>query len=217
MTAESTGVEGAGACRGEGLHLVASQRPQSCSRESRKDRHLDGITIGSGRGTSRDSEQSTWHERRYVSSSERPGASHFPRATGAWPSHLEFPTVEGDGPWNRRVNLEHMPLELLDRIWDSVPDLGMKASRCALRWVGPFFPGSTSLTSKEIAKSNHELNVKIVVQHETYDHGKHSAKPSRAYYTDYMKDDGWQVSSFEHVEGQWEMTLFERQFGEPAT
>ena len=22
-----------------------------------------------------------------------------------------------------------------------------------------------------------------------------------------MKDDGWQVSSFEHVEGQWEMTL----------
>ena len=162
---------------------------------------------GSGRGTSRDSEQSAWHERRYVSSSERPGASHFPRATGAWPSHLEFPTVEGDGPWNRRVNLEHMPLELLNRIWDSVPDLGMKASRCALRWAGPFFPGSTSLTSEEIAKSNHELNVKIVVQHETYDHGKHSAKPSRAYYTDYMKNDGWQVSSFEHVEGQWEMTL----------
>ena len=161
----------------------------------------------SGRGTSRDSEQSAWQERRYVSSSERPGASHFPRATGAWPSHLEFPTVEGDGPWNGRVNLEHMPLELLDRIWDSVPDLGMKASRCALRWGGPFFPGSTSLTSKEIAKSNHELNVKIVVQHETYDHGKRSAKPSRAYYTDYMKDDGWQASSFEHVEGQWEMTL----------
>ena len=37
---------------------------------------------GSGRGTSRDSEQSAWHERRYVSSSECPGASHFPRATG---------------------------------------------------------------------------------------------------------------------------------------
>ena len=162
---------------------------------------------GSGRGTSRDSEQSAWQERRFVPSSERPGTTHFPRATGAWPSHLEFPTVEGDGPWNRRVNLEHMPLELLDRIWDSVPDLGMKASRCALRWVGPFFPGSTSLTSKEIAKSNHELNVKIVIQHETYDHGKYSSKPSRAYYTDYMKDDGWQVSSFEHVEGQWEMAL----------
>ena len=46
MTAESTGVEGAGVYRGEGhLHLVASQRPQSCSRESRKDRHLDGITM----------------------------------------------------------------------------------------------------------------------------------------------------------------------------
>ena len=86
--------------------------------------------------------------------------------------------MEGDGPWNRRVNLEHMPLELLDRIWDSVPDIGMKASRSALRWVGPFFPGSTSLTSKEIAMSNHELNVKIVLQHESYDHGTGSTAPS---------------------------------------
>ena len=55
--------------------------------------------------------------------------------------------------------------------------------------------------------SNHELNVKIVLQHESYDHGKHSSKPGRAYYTDYMKEDGWQVTSFEHIEGQWEMTL----------
>ena len=70
-------VEEAGVCRGEGhVHLVASRRLRSWFRESRKDRHLDGY----GRGTSRDSDQSAWNERRYVSSSERPGASHFPRA-----------------------------------------------------------------------------------------------------------------------------------------
>ena len=74
MTAESIAVEEAEAHRGGDRHpLVASQRHHRCDQGNRKDRHPDGIAMDPA-GEPVESRNGR------PTSSERPEASHFPRA-----------------------------------------------------------------------------------------------------------------------------------------
>ena len=67
-----------------------------------------------------------------------------------WPSHLDLPAKEGDGTsWNHRVEAHGLSVELLDAMWyaAAVDHQNGYKQKC-LRWIGPYFPGTTAQERK---------------------------------------------------------------------
>ena len=63
-----------------------------------------------------------------------------------WPSHLDLPAKEDDGTsWNKRVDAHGLSVELLDAMWyaAAVDHQNGYKQKC-LRWIGPYFPGTTA-------------------------------------------------------------------------
>ena len=63
-----------------------------------------------------------------------------------WPSHLDLPAREDDGTsWNKRVDAHGLSVELLDAMWyaAAVDHQSGYKQKC-LRWIGPYFPGTTA-------------------------------------------------------------------------
>ena len=67
-----------------------------------------------------------------------------------WPSHLDLPAREDDGTsWNKRVDAHGLSVELLDAMWyaAAVDHQNGYKQKC-LRWIGPYFPGTTAQERK---------------------------------------------------------------------
>ena len=84
-----------------------------------------------------------------------------------WPSHLDLPAREDDGTsWNQRVDAHGLSVELLDAMWYAAAvDRQTGYKQKCLRWVGPYFPGSTAEERKvlNVEQNNMNSNVKITV------------------------------------------------------
>eukprot|EP00435_Cladocopium_sp_Y103_P027976 s3250_g6.t4 len=102
--------------------------------------------------------------------------------------------------WNRRVAVTKIPVELLDEIYDA-ENTGWRYKDRALRWVGPYFPGSdpANREQRNLEIANHENNIKIVILGDT--------DPNRQFHTTLMKADlFWTVTTYDYVGGQWALT-----------
>eukprot|EP00435_Cladocopium_sp_Y103_P073605 s140_g44.t1 len=123
------------------------------------------------------------------------------KAPTRWPAHWRFPVVrQGPESWNRRVAVTKIPVELLDEIYDAENTAWRYKDR-ALRWVGPYFPGSdpTNREQRNLELANNENNIKIVILGDT--------DPNRQFHTNMMKADlFWTVTTYDYVGGQWTLT-----------
>ena len=88
-----------------------------------------------------------------------------------WPSHLDLPAKEDDGTsWNKRVDAHGLSVELLDAMWyaAAVDHQSGYKQKC-LRWIGPYFPGTTAEERKvqTVEQNNMAANVKVAVLGQT--------------------------------------------------
>ena len=135
-----------------------------------------------------------------------------------WPSHLDLPAREDDGTsWNKRVNAHGLCVELLDMMWYAAG----QSARCqaegvrqkCLRWIGPYFPGSTAEERKaQTAEANNmQANVKVVVL--GYDYiqmclkdgpfAPAGGKVRKSWASPSMRNQEWSVSIYDYIDRSW--------------
>ena len=124
-----------------------------------------------------------------------------------WPSHLDLPAKEDDGTsWNKRVDAHGLSVELLDAMWyaAAVDHQSGYKQKC-LRWIGPYFPGTTAEERKvqTVEQNNMAANVKVAVLGPDYIglclQGETSGGKSirRAWASPAMRVEGWSVSIYD--------------------
>ena len=130
-----------------------------------------------------------------------------------WPSHLDLPAKEDDGTsWNKRVDAHGLSVELLDAMWyaASVDHQSGYKQKC-LRWIGPYFPGTTAEERKvqTVEQNNMAANVKVAVLGPDYIglclQGETSGGKSirRSWASLAMRVEGWSVSIYDYIDRSW--------------
>ena len=130
-----------------------------------------------------------------------------------WPSHLDLPAKEDEGTsWNKRVDAHGLSVELLDAMWyaAAVDHQSGYKQKC-LRWIGPYFPGTTAEERKvqTVEQNNMAANVKVAVLGPDYIglclQGETSGGKSirRSWASPAMRVEGWSVSIYDYIDRSW--------------
>ena len=130
-----------------------------------------------------------------------------------WPSHLDLPAREDDGTsWNKRVDAHGLSVELLDAMWyaAAVDHQSGYKQKC-LRWIGPYFPGTTAEERKvqTVEQNNMAANVKVAVLGPDYiglclqektPIGKGIRK---SWASPAMRVHEWSVTIYDYIDRSW--------------
>ncbi|CAL1129119.1 unnamed protein product [Cladocopium goreaui] len=130
-----------------------------------------------------------------------------------WPSHLDLPAREDDGTsWNKRVDAHGLSVELLDAMWyaAAVDHQSGYKQKC-LRWIGPYFPGTTAEERKVqiVEQNNMAANVKVAVLGPDYigmclQEETSSVKGLRkSWASPSMRVEGWSVTIYDYIDRSW--------------
>ena len=130
-----------------------------------------------------------------------------------WPSHLDLPAREDDGTsWNKRVDAHGLSVELLDAMWyaAAVDHQSGYKQKC-LRWIAPYFPGTTAEERKVqiVEQNNMAANVKVAVLGPDYigmclQEETSSARGIRkSWASPSMRVDGWSVTIYDYIDRSW--------------
>ena len=132
-----------------------------------------------------------------------------------WPSHLDLPAREDDGTsWNQRVDAHGLSVELLDAMWYAAAvDRQTGYKQKCLRWVGPYFPGSTAEERKvlNVEQNNMNSNVKITVLGLDYiglclqgiAEGDRGKSLRRSWASPAMRNNNWNVTVYDFIDRSW--------------
>ena len=121
-----------------------------------------------------------------------------------WPSHLDLPAKGDDGTsWNKRVDAPGLSVELLDAMWyAAAADHQSGYKQKCLRWIGPYFPGTTAEERKvqSVEQNNMAANVKVAVLGPDYIglclHEEAWASPA-------MRVEEWSVTIYDYIDRSW--------------
>ena len=130
-----------------------------------------------------------------------------------WPSHLDLPAREDGGTsWNNRVDAHGLSVELLDAMWyaAAVDHTSGYKPKC-LRWIGPYFPGTTAEERKvqTLEQNNMSSNVKVAVLGPDYiglclpEESSDRKSIRRSWVSPAMRVEGWSVSTYDYIDRSW--------------
>ena len=130
-----------------------------------------------------------------------------------WPSHLDLPAREDDGTsWNKRVNAHGLSVELLDAMWyaAAVDHQSGYKQKC-LRWIGPYFPGTTAEERKvqTVEQNNMAANVKVAVLGPDYiglclqDETPVGKCIRKSWASPAMRVHEWSVTIYDYIDRSW--------------
>ena len=114
--------------------------------------------------------------------------------------------------WNHRVEAHGLSVELLDAMWYAAAvdhQTGYK-QKC-LRWIGPYFPGTTAEERKvqTVEQNNMSSNVKVAVLGPDYialclqEESSDRKTIRRSWASPSIRCEGWSVSIYDYSDRSW--------------